>query len=644
MTKDGKKQDVDLESLTLWLNDNKSNLPAMVENALLQYLTLTSKLSQSNATLKNYLLQLRRALGITASSEKRAHSSVTKKRKTPTLAELRDRQVDHGRLEKWHKAQARKHSRKAKRIEDRMKDLEDIELTAEELAENEAEHEAYKKRLQLGDGLVEPPLENPYEALMEGISADATLVEEDVKVTKEQIASRKVLDRTTEKRSRFDVSLEVTQHELEIEKVIVKNPDGERTIISASTAAYGPSGYSVTWNFLSTISILVSQYALPLNRIAGMLSSGQKTFSSSMMSKYYCYVATRLAPIYLHLFHELARSDLLAGDDTSSRVTEVNRYYKNLDKDPEKIKPPPWIAYQDIEKAKKTLSVDEQCTEALLAAQLGFQSKHKNQKTDKRAFNTTVISGRSDPQDPRSSILFYRSHFGSYGNLLSIILKRRNPTLKKLWIQADMSTTNLLGPEEEDLGFDISYAACASHARRPFALYRDDDPDNCDYMLHLFHGIYIYEDGLDLYGRNTENVTAVRKHDSLKMYEEILELAQNMQKRWSPKTELGKACAYIIRHYDKLTAYTEQLRLSPDNNFSERALRLEKMIQSASLFRTSLKGRFALDIHRTVIQTAIMARVKPNEYLQWVLKKPDAEIKANPQMFTPLEFLKTLDE
>jgi hypothetical protein len=67
-------------------------------------------------------------------------------------------------------------------------------------------------------------------------------------------------------------------------------------------------------------------------------------------------------------------------------------------------------------------------------------------------------------------------------------------------------------------------------------------------------------------------------------------------------------------------------------------LRLEKLIEASSLFRTSLEGRFALDIMRSVLQTAVAARAPPQEYILSVLRAPPAEVAATPTRFTPREW------
>ena len=56
------------------------------------------------------------------------------------------------------------------------------------------------------------------------------------------------------------------------------------------------------------------------------------------------------------------------------------------------------------------------------------------------AGHTTTLSGRSDADDPRSLVVFYRSHLGGFGDLLQMLLRKRSPKHNALTIQSDLST------------------------------------------------------------------------------------------------------------------------------------------------------------------------------------------------------------
>jgi hypothetical protein len=82
-------------------------------------------------------------------------------------------------------------------------------------------------------------------------------------------------------------------------------------------------------------------------------------------------------------------------------------------------------------------------------------------------------------------------------------------------------------------------------------------------------------------------------------------------------------------------------RLEPTNNFSERMLRMEKLIESSSMFRASLCGRFVLDILRTALQIAVAARAPLQEYVLSVLCTDPEEIAAAAERFTPHAWVNT---
>ena len=145
----------------------------------------------------------------------------------------------------------------------------------------------------------------------------------------------------------------------------------------------------------------------------------------------------------------------------------------------------------------------------------------------------------------------------------------------------------------------------------------------------------MHEQLLDEYGRNQENVLAVRQADSRRLWVDIKELATQMKAKWSQSTKLGTGARYILKHYDKLTAYLDDPRLQPTNNLQERMLRTEKLIESSSMFRLSLEGRFVLDIIRTILQTAVAARVPVHDYLVDVLRADADEIEQHSERFTP---------
>lgn len=638
-----------------WFEKHCAELPEPIRIIIEQHGFFAEALEGTRRELSQVITQLRRAMGITPSSERSSDDPIgaikqadeanpdgldnkNKKNKEEHAQEKPSEKSE--RLCKWHRYLANRHSRKAKKQkanEAKMR-VEDIELSPEELAEIKREDEQFSKNIRFGDP--DPKFESIQQTFMTGTQAK---IEEDFESVKAPATGdAKVIDRVIDTRERYDFDILIRRIEINVEKKIIEDGSGERRVVAGSTKHLGPPRYDVTWNFLANMTLLIAQYAMPMNRLAGVLSNNLKRFTAAYLSRLFNYVAHRFVPIYMALIDALADSSVLTGDDTSIRVLEVQKAFKkSIPRDEQ-----PWKYYRTIEEANESFKDPEkkQSLGVILGRELGYEfmrraSKSKNEA--KTSLHTTIVSGRSNADDPRSLIVIYRSHLGGLGNLLEILLKKRKPHFSELVVQSDLSTANLVSDPELCEKFKIRYAGCASHARRPFAIYEQDDPDMCAAMLHYFKGLFIYERCLDDFGRNEQKVRLIRGIDSRKMWETIKEHAQIMQERWSPETKLGKATNYIIKNYNKLTAYIDDPRIELSNNFSERLLRLEKLIQASSLFRKSMEGRFALDIMRSVLQTAVAAKVPLLDYLLFVLRALPENIAEKPENFTPLAYAQT---
>jgi len=664
-----------------WLAVSANTAPAKVRPGLCALLSLLTAARVSQKDFNTHARQLAIALGLIASSERRrsgkslepSGASAYRKPKNEReaieqeIARLNARADRHAERERRQKAQAARWVEKLKAMpNDQDKwpgltvdtPLEEIELSEEEKAESKAEAAAFVEHIQLGHG-ADPALQSPAEALMSG--SVVTTAEESVAVPvelPEGVSEENVVKTLTQTRERYDFSVSVTRLLLDVEKKVVVTKDGRRRVLSASTSDFGPPRYAVTWGALATLAVMVGQFAMPLNRLATMLSTSVKRFTAGGLSRMAHYVATRFLPVYLELVDQIADSAVLAGDDTSCRVVEVSSYFRK----PEggERGPPPWNAYGTAEVAEETYTFVSKMREELLARreqgdreakgtplgepslsllvgrELDFESSRRDGQGPKQSLNTTVLTGRSTDDDPRSTIVFYRSHLGSLGNLLEMLLRRRKASARELTVQSDLSTTNLVTDPKLTSRFDIHQAGCTAHARRPFAQYEDQDPIWAPYVLHLFKGLAMHENELDRFGRNRENVLAVRDKDSRGMWEKLKAVMEELVKVWTKATPIGIGARYILKHYDKLTAYLRDPRLDATNNLRERLLRTEKLIEKSSMFRRTIEGRAVLDILRTILQTAVAAGVPAQEYLVDVMREDPDEVAAHPERYTPL--------
>lgn len=636
---------------TDWLNRHRDEIPASVALAIDLSLKIAASMADKRASGRALLLQLRRALGIISSSERRRSSGkplagAPKKAKQDRLEKIAALRSDLNRtktLGKWHRRLGSRHGRKGKILEGRLMVLEqtpidDDDFSPEEEARLAQEDQECAERMAMGQRC-DLDCAGVTETLMRGVAPDVQVEDVDCMVDQDSLPKGAVVKQQFfEERERINFSFTVTKLDIAVEKLSVETSAGT-TLVAATLDQIGPPKSKVTWEFLANMSILVAQYAMPLNRFAGMASSSAKRFTSAEMCRHFHYVASRLAPIYLELQRMLADSDVLAGDDTGSRVIEVTKALKTVE-DGQKLDMP-WQDYATMAQAAAALKKSREPTLALkLAVALGFEFERKDGKGAKTGFNTTVLSGRSDPHDPRSLVVFFRSHFGGLGNLLDVVLARRRADNSRLVIQSDLSTVNLISDPALRQRLILNLAGCAYHARRPFALHEADDPELCLYILHEFKGIAIYEDGLRVNGKNRDNTAAIRDSEGRAIWENIKRYATLITQRWSKESPLGGGARYILDNFPVLTYYLGDHRVPPSNNFSERMIRPEKQIQDAALFRQTLEGRFALDIVRSVLQTAIAAHADLAGYLTWVMRMPPEVVDAAPEEFTPRAYVR----
>jgi hypothetical protein len=444
-----------------WIETNPEDLPVAVRTflSLHQPYLAAGEGDPLRRGLEAAWRELRRALHLTPSSEKRRSSGsplggVPGEGRPPAKSERERLQAQAERckmLSGWHSDLKKHHDEHMKRLEERLAKMPEEKPDAVLVKEGRLPLESMKfseEALAAGERFAEhlmkgknadPALRSVTETLMPG--GAVTVEEEHASVpapVPEDLADARVVKTIIEPRVRYDFAVTVKRVELEVEKKVVVDGDGERHVIAGSTSDYGPPRYQVTWNALATLATLVGQFAVPLNRLGTLLSSVEKRFTAGALGRMLHYVSQRLVPIYLELGAQLSNSDYLAGDDTSCRVLEVSTWFEKAREDPDAAKGqgPPWSGYTTPSIAEQSLRRCQELREArirrredgdrtavptseetpslgvLIGKRFVFESMRRNGDGPKEAVHTTVVTGRSVAADPRSLIVFYRSHLG----------------------------------------------------------------------------------------------------------------------------------------------------------------------------------------------------------------------------------------
>lgn len=529
-------------------------------------------------------------------------------------------------------------------------DLANEPVTSEDEAQDKADMEDLERCMKLGNG--SDPKFGLLSAQLIARGISTPLVTERAVLVEEADLPHGAINVSsfTEERRRYDCRMQVTAIDLSVEKRVVL-VNGEREVITADVSEIGPAKMKVTWGFLAQVTVLTTQYALPFNRLALMLSTQKKEFKSAEICRYFGYVAERFLPLYLHYFKRLANASSLSGDDADSLVLEIQRALASVKNSLDH----PWENYRTIDKATEELAKitaqtdsakDEQgqkprkATLALLTAEhMGFEAMRADGKGAIKSFKTTLLKGRSDDDDPNSLIVFYRSHLGGLGNLLDAMLQSRSTRApRKLHLQTDLSTVNLALSPEVKKRIEIVLYGCLSHVRRPFKRNRDENPMICDAVLAALAQVFLNERMLSLHGRNAENIVAVRRDHSLPWLDVVDELCHMAKDLYPAAHPLGQGARYFLRHPKELRRFIDNPMMAPSNDESEQMIRMESLIAANSHFRQSIEGRIQFDICRTVAQTALSAGCSVSDYIEWYLKQDPQAISKNPQDYTPLAY------
>jgi transposase len=165
----------------------------------------------------------------------------------------------------------------------------------------------------------------------------------------------------------------------------------------------------------------------------------------------------------------------------------------------------------------------------------------------------------------------------------------------------------------------ISHLGCFAHARRYFAQAEDSDPKRAQWMLSHIRKLY----ALERFAREQElshlQRYELRQKEALPVLSEIETWLNEQRQQVLPKSSIGKAIAYMLKYWTRLTTYTTDGRLEIDNNLVENAIRPVALGRKNYLFAGSHDGARRAAVLYTLVTTAQLHEVEPFTYLKHVI-------------------------
>jgi transposase len=168
-------------------------------------------------------------------------------------------------------------------------------------------------------------------------------------------------------------------------------------------------------------------------------------------------------------------------------------------------------------------------------------------------------------------------------------------------------------------GAPITLAQCWSHARREVIKKTPKAGSPiADGLLTRVAALYEIE--AQIRGCDPEERRAVRQERSNPLVEEIGTWIDEQHRRLSPKSNMAKALAYILRHWDGLCVFLDDGRVEMDSNPIENAIRPAPLNRKNALFAGHDEGGSRWGIWASLVGTCKLNGVDPYAYLKATLE------------------------
>ncbi len=189
---------------------------------------------------------------------------------------------------------------------------------------------------------------------------------------------------------------------------------------------------------------------------------------------------------------------------------------------------------------------------------------------------------------------------------------------RKGYIQADAS--NVFDRLFNGQAASAVELGCWSHGRRRLVAMQDTDC-RVAYPLKLIARLYRIEHLADARGLTPEGRAELRRERSRPVLEKLKRWYLATRASEPPSTDLAKAAGYVLNHWEALTRFVEDGRVSLDNNLCERQLRDIALGRKNYLFAGSHDAaRRAAGLY-SLTRTCTQYRVPPLAYFTDVLTR-----------------------
>jgi transposase len=352
----------------------------------------------------------------------------------------------------------------------------------------------------------------------------------------------------------------------------------------------GPSKYDPT--VAAMIAALRYGQGLPWNRIEQLQqAAGIPLPASVQWERVRDAIDRGVGPAYRQLLDDAAQGSLMHNDDTYMRILD-------------------------------------------LTTKLNNGEPLRDDEPDRRGVFTTNLLSTS-PNRPTISLFFTGPQHS--GENLRELLAKRMADLPPPIQMCDALSRNM----PSDLKTIV--ANCLSHARRNFYELADVFPCEVQHVLEIFKQVYKIDAQAKLHELSPDDRLQFHQQESGPLMDELRRWLNEQfdERKVEPNSSLGKAIAYMQKHWEKLTLFLRVAGAPLDNNVCERALKMSIRHRRNSLFYKSERGAKVGDAYMSLIHTCQHSNVDSRDYLTQ-LQRHHERVATSPADWMPWNYRRQL--
>ncbi|MCG8616108.1 MAG: IS66 family transposase, partial [Desulfobacterales bacterium] len=223
---------------------------------------------------------------------------------------------------------------------------------------------------------------------------------------------------------------------------------------------------------------------------------------------------------------------------------------------------------------------------------------------------------------PDKPVILFEYHPTRSGDVASIFLNG---------YQGIVQTDGYAGYDFLDKRKDILHVGCWVHARRKFkdvtkaAGNKSNATGNAGSALKYIGKLYKIEKDARKNELTPEQLHEKRQSLAVPILDEFKKWLDARVEKVPPKSLLGKAIHYTLSQWHRLTQYTKDGLIRPDNNLLENAIRPFVVGRKNWLFSDTVQGARASALIYSLIETAKSRGLEPYWYLKCLFERlPEA--------------------